>query len=319
MKTSLHKTGLIGLSLLLLSFSNAWAGRILIDDNNQTVTLNQALDCFNAADISIDTRNPEIYDHGSRQLQNITDTVRAMLSYECPGLSEINLTGMVRGLQETVYQGNLSARNGWQIETLSLDSGQYLPASPSVQARAKITPSSEVLSLTGLSLGMSIAAAIEAVEISFDISPQYDPDNGMMTLQTGGCPEDLDINNDIYQANAEWKCLKVWFSDKRIPALERVELIQVVQSKSNTIKQLLNEKYGEPGLDTTSALTRKNHLVWYASSGTGNEMQSLDAQLSEIHTNRNQSRLMLTHLTLSTAMADNTNPVAAGHDIGMKL
>jgi len=233
--------------------------------------------------------------------------VHAMLSYECPGLSEINLTGLIRGLDDTVYQGSLLARDNWQVQAVSLAPGPLnlrpLPA-PVINNGA--------LSLTGLELGMSIAAAIEAVETAFEISPEYDPENGMMTLQTGGCPVDFDANAAVNQAQSEWKCLKAWFSDKRIPALERVELIQIVNSNRDTVKQLLAGKYGTPALDDSANQQKSSHLVWYSENRAVGRKQSLDATVSKL-----DSALILTHLTLSDQTAD--SQAASYADIGLRL
>ena len=262
---------------------------------------------FHAAQVTIDTRNPDIYEPDTKQLQTIADTVHAMLSYECPGLSEINLTGLIRGLDDTVYQGSLLARDDWRVQAISLESSPLkLRSLP-----APVT-NSGALSLTGLELGMSIAAAIEAVETAFEISPEYDPENGMMTLQTGGCPADFDANVVVYQAQSEWKCLKAWFSDKRIPALERVELIQIVDSNHNTVKQLLTGKYGPPALDNSANQQKSSHLTWYSENRAFGRKQSLDATVSKM-----DSALILTRLTLSDQTAD--SQAASYSDIGLRL
>lgn len=321
MKTIPLKIILTSLMVLALSSTHARAGRILIHDNNQTVTLNQSLDCYKAAQITIDTRNPEIYQQGTRQLQAIGDAVRAMLSYECPGLDEIELNGLIRGLGETVYRGRLSARDGWLVRpvALELDRLAARPKSRNVTPHTAtsnnggVAINSETLSLTGLELGMSIAAAIEAVETAFEISPHYDPENGMMTLQTGGCPADFDTNAVAYQAQSEWKCLKAWFSDKRIPALERVELIQVVHSDTGSIKQRLTEKYGAPGQNDITATNAKSHMQWQTTVDARGRTPSLDASLSTL-----EPMLVLTRLTLSDQLTQ-VQRGTAYTDIGLQL
>ena len=299
MNTITRKAITMSLVALALSSTQAWAARILIQDNHQTVTLNQSLDCFKPAQVTIDTRNPEIYEQNSTQLQVIGDTVRAMLSYECPGLDKIEITGLIRGLNDTAYKGQLAARGGWLVRPLALEQDRLAvpPAVTSQHTTSRFDGSpinSEALSLTGLELGMSIAAAIEAVETAFEISPQYDPENGMMTLQTGGCPTDFEPNTIAYEAQSEWKCLKAWFSDKRIPALERVELIQVVNSDTRTIKQLLTRKYGAPAVDDSADSQGISHMIWHTANQKIESIQSLDANISML-----ESELVLTHLTLA--------------------
>jgi len=318
MKAIKLKTIIMSLMALVLSSTQAWAGRILIQDNHQTVTLNQSLDCFRPAQITIDTRNPEIYEQSSTQLQVIGDTVRAMLSYECSGLDKIEITGLIRGLNDTAYRGQLSAREGWLVQplTLKLDRLAAPPVVTSQHTTSRYGGSptnSEALSLTGLELGMSIAAAIEAVETAFEISPQYDPENGMMTLQTGGCPADFEPNAVAYEAQSEWKCLKAWFSDKRIPALERVELMQVVNSDTRTIKQLLTRKYGSPAVDDSADSQGISHMTWHTADQKIESIQSLDANISVL-----KSKLVLTHLTLAD-QSTRFQAAANYSDIGLRL
>lgn len=322
MKTIRFKTIILSLMALAFSGTHASAGRILIHDSHQTVTLNQTLDCFNAAQVTIDTRNPEIYQQGTTQLQVIGDTVRAMLSYECPGLDEIELSGLIRGLDETVYHGRLSARDNWLVRPLASEADQLVALPPTSRGVASYSAAprnagasskSDTLSLTGLELGMSIAAAIEAVETAFEISPQYEPENGMMTLQTGGCPADFDSNTVAYHAQSEWKCLKAWFSDKRIPALERVELIQVVKSNAGTIKEQLTEKYGVPGQSDFTEINDISHMQWQTPVDARGGIPSLDASLSKL-----EPSLMLAHLTLSVQFTQAQRSTAYS-GIGLQL
>lgn len=324
MKAIALKAIAASLITMLLSSTYVWAGRTLIQDKHQTVTLNQSLDCYRAAQITVDTRNPEIFEQDTTQLQAIADTARAMISYECPGLDEIEISGLVRGLDETVYHGRLSARNSWLVQPIELAQTPLVAmprtTAPSVSPAIISSPAinttaitSETLSLTGLELGMSIAAAIEAVETAFEISPQYDPENGMMTLLTGGCPTDFDTNNLAYDAQSEWKCLKAWFSDKRIPSLERVELIQVINSDALTVKQRLTEKYGVASQNDFVATNRIDHLKWRNSIDAQGRMPSLDAKLSRL-----EPMLLLTRLTLSDQLKQ-AQQGAAYADIGLRL
>ena len=116
---------LIALLVIASTSTTAWADRILISDNQQTVTLSHALDCYSAPNIRIDTSQPEMYTPESTRLQAVSDTVRAMLSYECPGLSQINITGTIRGLEGIVYRGELRARNHWLVQSPGLTSSSH--------------------------------------------------------------------------------------------------------------------------------------------------------------------------------------------------
>jgi len=309
MKPIQFKALLPAVIALFLS-ANSWAGRILIQDESQTVVLNRALDCYRPADITIDTPIPEFFEPGSRQLQTIGDTVHAMLGYECPGLSEINITGLIRGLNETIYQGRLSARDDWRVRAIPEGkSGLTQTATP-----ASITPASDsrrddILKLTGLALGMSITEAKTALETAYNSTPQYDAQSGKMSLQTGGCPADFEPERDADTAAPGWKCLTAWFSDQRIPVLERVELAQVLESDSSTVKQILFNKYGQPAVVSTSPQNTEQNLQWLSINGA----QTLDATLSDIDPAR-----VLTRLILSRQSGGQTTNTAS-IDIGLKL
>ena len=309
MKHIQFKTLILGVITLFLS-ANSWAGRLLIQDENQTVMLNHTLDCYHPADVIIDTTVPEFFEPGSRQLQNISDTVRAILSYECPGLSEINITGLIRGLSETIYRGQLSARDDWRVQTALEKQAKFAPTAtitPVISAPAR--HSDAMLTLTGLTLSMPLTEAKRALGKAFDSAPRYDAQSGIMRLQIGGCPIDFEPGRDTRAAIPGWKCLTAWFSDQRIPVLERIELTQVLESSTLIVKKVLLEKYGLPVVVSTSSQNTQQNLQWLSINGT----QILDATLSDIDSSR-----VLTHLTLSGQAEEQTTSTAST-DIGLKL
>ena len=313
MKPIQFKSLLMGVIALLVA-ANSWAGRVLIQDGSQTVMLNRALDCFRPADITIDTSVPEFFEPENKQLQTIADTVRAILSYECPGLSEINVSGLIRGLNETIYRGRMSARDDWRVQAMPGEKPELTQASVTpARTPATTNRSDDSLSLTGLTLNMSVAEAKSALETAFGRAPLYNSQSGKMSLQTGGCPTDFVPERDKAVAIPGWKCLTVWFSDQRIPALERVELSQVLESNSGTVKQILLNKYGPPDVVGTSPRNIDQNLQWLSLNGA----QILDATLSDIDSSR-----VLTHLTLSGPAVDLPEGQlsnVAGKDIGFKL
>jgi hypothetical protein len=322
MKTSNYKY-LAALLMVSLAASNAWADRILIVDTNQTVTLSNALDCYSTPEIRIDTSRPEVYGHEMMQLQAVTDTVRAMLSYECPGLSQINVTGSVRGLEGIVYRGELRAHNDWLVQSLSLASadsaysgGQTLRQ---VEPRKTTPPNSRLrhgtLSITDLELGMGIEEVSNIIADTFHIEPQYDATSGLMTMQAGGCPENFNPGRDTGSARTEWKCLKAWFSDKRVPGLDRLELIQVVDADATGVKQRLFEKYGYPDESEITALESKSYFSWFLNndSDTGDQMIQLDAVLSETGTDQ-----VITSLVLSKPQ-ETEDQLVSFSDVNLQL
>ncbi len=119
MKTMNYKS-MIALVMLAFTSTTVLADRFLINDIDQTVSLTRSLDCYSVPQISIDTSRPEIYGPDATQLQAIGDTVRAMLSYECPSLSRINIVGYVRGLEDVIYRAELSEQNNWLLPANNL-------------------------------------------------------------------------------------------------------------------------------------------------------------------------------------------------------
>jgi hypothetical protein len=112
---SMNYKPIAALLVLALSTTNALADRFLINDIDQTVSLTRSLDCYSVPQIVIDTSRPEIYGPDPKQLQAIGDTVRAILSYECPNLSRIKIIGYVRGLEDVIYRAELLAQNNWLL------------------------------------------------------------------------------------------------------------------------------------------------------------------------------------------------------------
>ncbi len=308
----------------MLAYSNAWAERILINDAEQTVTLARALDCYSAADIKINTSRPEIYELPSRQLQAISDAVRAMLSYECPGLSEINITGSVRGLDSVVYQGQLSAQNSWLVQTNSptilsshANNEEFSAPKQAYRQARGVRPDSdkEPLSITRLQLGMSAEEVSKIVSDTFEINPEYKPYAGTMTMFAGGCPKDFDARRNANSAQEEWKCLKAWFSDTRTPRLERLELVQVVNADTEQVQQLLVEKYGRPQQSEVSQFDNMTQLIWRTESkpaAANQSTESLKAVLSETRTD-----LVITSLTLFNQQSE--RDLLSLADAGLKL
>lgn len=305
--------------------SNVWAARILISDADQTVSLTRALDCYSAADITIDTSRPEIYEPGSTQLQLVSDTVRAMLNYECPDLSEINITGLIRGLNDVVYEGKLTQRDNWLVQATastasnSKQNNAWAPRESTNwrPAQSNHDQLSDQLAVTNLALGMTVKQVSEIVEDTFNVEPEYDAEKGLMKMLIGGCPANFDANSDVEHAQADWKCLKAWFSDNRVARLERLELIQVVNTDTDNVQQLLLEKYGRPNESKTAQYENKAQMVWRAAdenAATGNQsVQSLSAVLSEIKTD-----LVVTNLTLFSQAA-NENESVSYADVDLRL
>lgn len=323
MKMTNYKIYLLSL-LLALTAGNTWAERVLISDDDQTVSLARPLECYRAAEINIDTARPEIYEPGSTQLQLLSDTVRAILNYECPDLSDIKITGLIRGLNDVVYQGELSKRNNWLVAPLAastlslsqLDKRQTFETPRWQSTKRNDYSSSEQLAVTNLELGMTVEEVSKIVSETFNVAPEYDAEQGLMTMLVGGCPVDFDVNVEAYEAKAQWKCLKAWFSDARIARLDRLELIQVVNNDTNRVQQKLIDKYGNPAESKVAQQDSKSQYIWHTEQGraeAGQPAQSLSAELSETGTN-----LLVTSLKLYKQTANEQGSVNYA-DMGLRL
>ena len=56
------------------------------------------------------------------------------------------------------------------------------------------------------------------------------------------------------------KCIKAWFSDNRVPYLQRLELTQVVEGNLEQVNNLLINKFGSP-TETSHSADKSKH-VW---------------------------------------------------------
>ncbi len=245
-----------------LMISAAWADRVLIDDPLQTVSVSSNFSCYQPANITVDTTQPSLYEQAT-QLQALSDSVRAMLSYECPQLSAIKLTGLIRGLNEVVYQGELSRNNNWLIrQVTATDNQQYDNQTQSGEQENWTANRYDdelvqgQLDVTGIRLGMSADQVSEIITQTFAVEPHYDVNNGLMTMNPDVC------SSGVVETNS--KCLKAWFSDNRIARLERIELIQVVQANQQQVNNRLIDKYGNPIETRTNQDGDKSEYIWRA-------------------------------------------------------
>ena len=298
--------------IYVLMISAVWADRVLIDDQVQTVSVSNNFSCYQPAQITVDTVQPELYEQ-TTQLQTLSDSVRAMLSYECPQLSSIKLTGLIRGLDEVVYQGELSRNNNWLIKQIAaVDNDEYSQTTSSNQdnwttKRYDDELTQGQLEVTGIHLGMTVDQVSEIVTKTFSLEPKYDANQGLMAMNSGGCPDDIEANS---------KCLLAWFSDNRIPRLERLELTQVVEGSQQRVNNLLIDKYGDPTKTSNNPTSDKTKHIWRAINKTENSsaIEEVDAAVSTTASN-----LVLTEIKLystdTTAELDNDHYA----DIDLKL
>ena len=317
MSNPVSKLLLAAIFIYILTVSAVWADRILIDDPEQTVTVSQNFSCYRPVDITVDTANPGLYDANSRQLQKLADGVRAILSYECPGLSSIQLTGLIRGLDEVVYQGEMIKNNSWLVGPLSTASQQALKENRTSQAASLFSTHSSVakryddelkqgqLEVTGLQLGMSVEEVSELVFKTFGVAPQYDAEQGVLTMNPGDCPAQSNSAPGETAVSTQSKCLQAWFSDNRVARLERLKLLQVVDGQLDQVNSLLVKKYGNPTQTVTSHDKAETQMVWRAINDKSEDdsvIQEIDAIITAI-----DGDFVSTNVTLYSTQVTNSN------------
>ncbi len=310
--------------IYLLTISAVWADRILVDDPQQTVAVSNNLSCYRPVDITIDTVNPGLYDNHSAQLQKLGDSVKAMLTYECPGLDSIRITGLIRGLDEIVYQGEMLKNNGWLVQPLIATAQEY----GAIQNPVTKTPEDGIskryddelkqglLEVTGLQLGMTVEQVTDLVYSTFGIAPQYDAQKGLLTMNSGNCPEHPGSASSEYETGAELKCLQAWFSDNRVARLQRLNLYQVVSGQVRQVNTLMTKKYGSPIETINSADNSQTQMVWRAIN-TDREDQSVIQEIDALIKNVDNN-LVSTNVSLYSTQTANDDSESYA-DLDLKL
>ena len=139
------------------------------------------------ANVTVDTSKPELYEQAA-QLQSLTDGVRAMLSYECPQLSAIKVTGLIRGLDDVVYQGEASRNDNWQVKQIAAETDNQAFSLEDTEDQIWTTTkryddelAKGQLEVTDIRLGMTIDQVSDIINQTFSVDPVYDASSGMMT------------------------------------------------------------------------------------------------------------------------------------------
>ena len=331
MSNPVSKFFMAAVFIYLLTISAVWADRILIDDPEQTVTVSNSYSCYRPVDITVDTITPALYEADSAQLQKLTDSVKAMLSYECPGLSSIMLTGLIRGLDEIVYQGEASKNNNWLVRPLAtaaqnsvsdnlapvFSDKEHQDEASSTQFGVAKRYDDELkqgqLEITGLHLGMSVDQVTSSIVDTFAIEPHYDAEKGFMTMDSGGCASDLSVAASEDYGNSQPKCLQAWFSDNRVARLQRLTLFQIVDGQINQVNDLLVNKYGTPLQTHSTKDNSETQMVWRAINPQTNQsvIEEVDATIKSIDSDR-----VVTNITLYNTQVESEESYA---DLDLKL
>jgi hypothetical protein len=227
---------------LLLACQSA-AGRVLVEAPGMTAALDGEAPCGDRANVHIESDDPDVFAGGSQDLQALVDAVRAVLTFECPAIREIRLTGSRRGIPETVYRGSVDRAGDWRVQAAGPEPPlAYLPPADTPPGPA---PGGEYV-LIGVRAGMGVDEASAAVAEALGSTPRYDPRSGRMTLYPEGCPEG-DGRGERSRPMIGARCLTAWFTDERLPRLYMMALEQTVgDDRVAAVEQALTDRFGEP-------------------------------------------------------------------------
>jgi hypothetical protein len=262
---------------LVVTFAGpAAADRLLMEAPGLTATLDQPLQCDKPASVTIEAAQPDLFGTQSPELQRLVDALHAMLAFECPGLPEIQVRGVLKGLREPVYRATAAPQENWalRVERTVRAEVPSAPetAGPAPEAEGSPGAESAAYTVAGLSPGMTVEEAGAAVADTFGVRPEYDAQNGLMTMYADGCPQGYPSNERQLAPRAGWKCLRAWFTDQPVPKLYLVELTQVVGGRrTDAVEHALTERYGEPVQGARAAPARENalYLSWGDTVDTG--------------------------------------------------
>lgn len=242
----LPKTILLA-TLIVAPLASMAAERLLAQGTEYQVTHNTAGACGKSAAITIRSEDFEFFTRNSSQLQNILDGARAMIEFQCGRIAAIAVVGELRGLHDPVYSGKAQRDNDWILmANRSIREARKLDYRPG-PAPVDTSSGQQGYTVANLKTGMSVRESENAIRKAFDATPHYDPELRLMTLHLNGCPDDYSWNRPDSKPVSGWKCLKVWFSDQRVPELERLELVQVIDGTDmNVAESSLDTHFGQP-------------------------------------------------------------------------
>ena len=301
MNNPISKFFMAAVFVYVLMISAVWADRVLIDDPVQTVSVTNNFSCYAPVNVTVDTSKPELYEQTS-QLQTLTDGVRAMLSYECPQLTAIKVTGLIRGLDDVVYQGEALRNNNWQVKQIAAVTDNQAYSLEDTEDQIWTTTkryddelSQGQLEVTDIRLGMTVDQVRDTISQTFSVEPVYDAGNGVLTMNSNDCK---------LEVTADSKCIHAWFSDNRVPYLQRLELTQVVEGNIEQVNNLLIDKFGSPTETSNSNTSNESKYVWRVINQK--TIEEVDAVVSAHTDNLVRTRITL-YSTDQTITSKNQN------------
>lgn len=239
---------LLGL-LAVAHGAHAANGRLLFDNPDYDVTMAEDYYCDEPVTVAVHSDSPEMFQADSAALQRIVDATQAVLAFECPAFHVIQVEGRLAGLDEPVFAGVAERSSNWELATTqSIQSEEYAEHdAPMGQEEYGSTDGEFGYTVANLSAGMSVDEARAAVADAFGVEPEFDIEQGVLSMQAGGCPADYDWSALSPIPERGWKCLSAWFTDQRLARLYLLDLIQVVDAEDpEAIVRHLIDRFGEP-------------------------------------------------------------------------
>ena len=274
-----------------LGMTQAWAERVLLTYGNTVIKTSDRINCNRPVNLRVESPSPELFEGNSGEMQTFIDSAQAILLYECPGLSRLNIEGMIAGIDSSVYTAVAEKRGNWEVQTeRKITKGEVAAATQTVQKNPQRYEAEfdnqRSISLASLTLDMTVDASRQNIWDVFGAEPTYNLVPGLMNLETGGCPAEYFNGGAEGRPNTEWKCLKAWFTDRRVAKLYRLGYVQVVEGKLNEVRRALIDNFGSPVIDDRNKRQRTRTLGWQSVSTDVNNqevVERLDATLTRLN------------------------------------
>ena len=249
---------------LLLVTAQASTHQPLLVDEDVTVSVDTNRDCRPKMSVTIESRTPELFEQESNHMQSLVDASRAILRYECPELSVLEIEGKLSGLPRPVFEGVADAGTQWQVtssRTISVESATEHGA------LAQDVLPDKAFSIATLSIGMTVEQVRQAMLDQFSVDPDYDPVDGYLYARAPGCPGSV---NDVITRPEDVEvlaCLEAWFTDARVATMSRLLYMQITKGSVADASEILIENFGVPDEDFFLADNFGRRMSWTGNTG----------------------------------------------------
>lgn len=235
-------------ALLVAAAASAAQARLLFDNPGYDVSVPESFYCEQPVRVTVRSKDPALFEQDSPEMQRIVDSTQAVLAFECPTVNGVELEGRLAGLADPVYFAVAGPESGWALTVKqSIQSNEYDAYEPPMDEKDMPVDHTGSFTVANLAAGMGVQEARATVADTFGVEPEYQVDDGTMTMRAGGCPADYDWAALSPGPEPGWKCLKAWFTDQRQERLYLLDLIQVLAPQDpEAVEQYLVDRFGEP-------------------------------------------------------------------------